>query len=76
MFRVRASMNLVSVRESANPPTCLPSLTTKVSAEPEPNNNGAGTKTPRDADKERLLYSGQLARICTRTEVGTCERVQ
>ena len=47
----------------------------KVSAEPGPN-SGAGTKTLRDSDKERLLYSGKLARICTRTDVGSFERVQ
>ena len=64
-------MNLVSVHESATQPTHLPTE----SDEPGPN-NGAGTKTPRDSDKERLLYSGELDRICTRTEVATFGRVQ
>ena len=65
----------MSVRESARQPTCLPSLTTKVSVEPGPNND-AGTETHRDSDKGRLLYSGELARICTRTEMVSFGRVQ
>ena len=64
----RSRVNLVSVPESANQPTNRVSRTWA--------QQWYGTKTPRDSDKERLLYSGETARICTRTEVATSGGVQ
>ena len=80
MFRVRASTIETyrlrvwiwwpCVNRPASQPAYLPA---KVSAEPGPNNRQ--NWSPR-FDKERLIYSGKPARICTRTEAVTVERVR